>query len=264
MLSVDARAVLDTLTSRGALFAHEMAAMCDLSRDTVRLALGELVSAGLAASDGFAGLRALIADKDRSPRESQMAGRWTASAFAEAPADRPRDESSAAHSAAMESALETQGRVFLLRYGVVCRRVLTREPHAAPWRTLSRLYRTLEARGEIRGGRFVSGLSGEQFALPEAVERLREIRRTPPDDRITVISAADLLNLVGVITAGERVAAVASTRIAYRNGVPLAALEGDYIRPLADIEPGLAAQLASALAGRPLPPIASGFVGRGA
>ena len=158
--------------------------------------------------------------------------------------------------------IESHARILLQRYGVVCRRVLARESPAHPWRALARAYRTLEARGEIRGGRFVSGLTGEQFALPEAVERLREIRRTPPDGRLVVIGAADPLNLAGIVTAGDRVAAVASTRIVYRNGAPLAVMEGDYIRPLATIDPGIAADVASALAGRRVPPVISGFVGR--
>jgi ATP-dependent helicase Lhr and Lhr-like helicase len=140
--------------------------------------------------------------------------------------------------------------------------LLTRESNALPWRVLARVYRRLEARGEIRGGRFVSGLSGEQFALAEAVERLREVRRTPHDHRVVVISGADPLNLAGIVTTGERVGAVASTRIAYRDGVPLAAMEGDYIRPLAEIDPAIAADVASALTGRRLPPVLSGFVGR--
>jgi ATP-dependent Lhr-like helicase len=127
---------------------------------------------------------------------------------------------------------------------------------------LVREYRRLEARGEIRGGRFVSGLSGEQFALPEAVERLREVRRSAPDHLLLVISAADPLNLAGIVTAGDRVATVAATRIVYRDGVPLAAMEGDYIRPLATIDPSLASDVASALAGRRVPPVISGFVGR--
>jgi ATP-dependent Lhr-like helicase len=117
--------------------------------------------------------------------------------------------------------VEAQARVLLKRYGVVFRRMLVREANAAPWRDLVRAYRRLEARGEIRGGRFVSGMSGEQFALPDAVERLREVRRTPLDDRLIVISAADPLNLVGIVTAGERVRAVAAARVGYRNGVPV-------------------------------------------
>jgi ATP-dependent Lhr-like helicase len=99
--------------------------------------------------------------------------------------------------------------------------VLSRETNAAPWRDLARVYRRLEARGEIRGGRFVSGMSGEQFALAEAVDELRAIRRMPPNDETLIISAADPLNLAGIITAGERVRAVGGTRVAYQNGLPV-------------------------------------------
>jgi len=250
VLSVAARRVFEQLKARGASFAHELVVPRDLPEEEVRLALAELVSAGLASSDGFAGLRSLFLDRDRSPRESQMAGRWTA-----------LDQSDEAVQLD-DAAISLQAQALLRRYGVVCRRLLNREPSALPWRVLSREYRRLEARGEIRGGRFVSGLSGEQFALPEAVERLREVRRTAPDHQLMVISAADPLNLAGIVTAGDRVATIASTRIAYRDGIPLAALEGDYIRPLADIDPSLAADVASALAGRRVPPVISGFVGR--
>src|SRR5439155_26504645 len=130
---------------------------------------------------------------------------------------------------------------------------LTPEGNAAPWRELTRVYRWLEARGEIRGGRFVSGMSGEQFALPEAVERLRENRRTPKNRRLLVIGAADPLNLAGIITPGERVRAVATSRVVYRDGVPIAALEGDYMRPLTEIEEAISGEVASALAGRRMP-----------
>jgi len=153
----------------------------------------------------------------------------------------------------------------LRRYGVVFRKLFGREANLAPWRELVRVYRRLEARGEIRGGRFVSGMSGEQFALPDAVERLREVRRTRADGRLLMISAADPLNLAGIVTAGERVRAVAASRIVYRDGVPLAAMEGDYVRPLtepAEVAPALASDVASLLAGRPMPPVISGFVGR--
>ena len=143
---------------------------------------------------------------------------------------------------------------------MVFRRLLLREANAAPWRELARVYRRLEARGEIRGGRFVSGMSGEQFALADAVDRLREIRRTPADGRLIVISAADPLNLAGIVTAGDRVRAAASSRVAYLNGVPVAALEGDYIRSLAEIDPSISAGLATALAGRRLPAVTSGYV----
>jgi ATP-dependent Lhr-like helicase len=248
VLSVEARAVREALSARGALFAHELATITGLTTEAVRLALGELVSAGVASSDGFAGLRALIGDKDSSPRQTQMAGRWSVASDPPSPL--------------AEAALEAHARVLLRRYGVVCRRVIARESIAQPWRALARVYRTLEARGEIRGGRFLSGLAGEQFALPDAVEKLREIRRTAADDRVHVISGADPLNLAGIVTIGDRVPAMASTRIAYRNGIPLAVMEGDYVRPLTEFDPAIAADVASALAGRRVPPIISGFVGR--
>jgi len=149
----------------------------------------------------------------------------------------------------------------LRRYGVVFRRLLTREATGVPWRDVARIYRRLEARGEIRGGRFVSGMSGEQFALADAVERLRELRRANPDDHLVVISGADPLNLTGIVTPGERLRAVASNRIVYRNGVPLAAMEGDFLRSLASVEAGLAAEVAAAAAGRAVP-VLTGYVGR--
>jgi ATP-dependent Lhr-like helicase len=267
-LSEAADSVLAALRRQGASFVYELAiggtkvppsnvppskvapSTTDGS-DELRQALGELVAAGLVTSDGFAGLRAVISDRDSSPRENQTAGRW--SVIDRDPSPSP---------AMSEGDIDVQARALLNRYGVICRRLLTREANALPWRALARAYRRLEARGEIRGGRFVTGLSGEQFALPEAVERLREVRRTPADHRVIVISAADPLNLAGIVTAGERVPAVAATRVAYRDGVPIAAMEGDYIRPLAEIDPASAAEVASALAGRRVPPVLSGFVGR--
>jgi ATP-dependent Lhr-like helicase len=145
---------------------------------------------------------------------------------------------------------------------VIFRRLLARETNAVAWRELTTVYRRLEARGEIRGGRFVAGMSGEQFALPDAVERLREIRRSGRDRRLITISAADPVNLIGTLTSDDRVRAVVSNRVVYRDGVALAALEGDYLRPLADIEAGAAGDVASALAGRRVPAVTSGFIGR--
>jgi hypothetical protein len=159
-----------------------------------------------------------------------------------------------------DAAIEQIAWILLRRYGVVFRRVLAREALAVPWRDLARVYRRLEARGEIRGGRFVSGMSGEQFALPDAVERLREVRRAPSETTLLTISAADPLNLTGIITPGDRIRAVAASRIVYRNGVPLAALEGDLIRTLAEVEPALAADVAAAAAGRAVP-VVTGYVG---
>ncbi len=145
---------------------------------------------------------------------------------------------------------------------MVFRRLLARETNAVTWRELTAVYRRLEARGEIRGGRFVAGMSGEQFALPDAVDRLREIRRSGRDGRLITISAADPLNLVGILTSGDRMRAIAANRVVYRDGVALAVMEGDYLRPLAEIDMGSAGDVASALAGRRVPAVTSGFIGR--
>jgi ATP-dependent Lhr-like helicase len=246
-LSAEARTLLEALRARGASFLRELG-----DAAAVVASIGELVAAGLVASDGFAGLRAIVLAASGRPSlqsGASRSGRWSLLRTEQV-------------SVARDVALEAQARALLRRYGVVFRRLLLREATAAHWRELARVYRRLEARGEIRGGRFVSGMSGEQFALPDAVDRLREIRRTPADGRLIVISAADPLNLAGIVTAGDRVRGAASSRMAYLNGVPVAALEGDYIRPLAEIEPSISAGLATALAGRRLPPVTAGYVGR--
>ncbi len=252
-LAENSRRILETLRARGPSFASELMRLCALDEAAAADGIAELAAAGLAASDGFAGVRAVVRTLRRQPparlRRADGAGRWSAVQRAVPDAER-------------EAAIEMQARALLARYGVVFRRLLARETHAAPWRSLTAVYRRLEARGEIRGGRFVTGMSGEQFALPEAVERLREIRRNGRDGRLTTISAADPLNLTGVLTTGDRIRAAASTRMVYRDGVALAVLEGDYMRPLAAIDPGAAEGLASALAGRPLPVVTAGFLGR--
>ena len=249
--------MFNALRTRGASFIPELVATCGLTEAEVRTALADLVSAGLAASDGFGGLRAIVRGASGRPlttgARANVTGRWSlVSLDDDVAGDR-------------EAAVELQARTLLRRYGIVFRTLLAREVNAAPWRELARVYRRLEARGEIRGGRFVNGMSGEQFALPDAVERLREVRRTPADGRLQVISAADPLNLAGIVTSGERVRAIAASRIVYRDGVPLAAMEGDYVRPLieaAEVAPALASDVASLLAGRPMPAVISGFVGR--
>jgi ATP-dependent Lhr-like helicase len=237
-LGEPARRVLSVLQSRGASFFADLAQACGLDADQLRHAIGALVACGLATSDGFSGLRALVWAARGRPaqhdRRSNFAGRWTAIA--------PRDEA-----VTRDQAIELQAWSLLRRYGVVFRRLLTREANAATWRELARVYRRLEARGEIRSGRFVTGMSGEQFALPDAVDRLREVRRIPADGGLVTISAADPLNLTGIVTAGERIRTAGRNRIVYRNGVPLAVAEGDFVRELAPIEPGIAADVSRAL-----------------
>jgi ATP-dependent Lhr-like helicase len=254
-----ARTVLDVLVARGASFLKEIATACAIDEVTTRSAVGELVSAGLITSDGFAGLRAIL--RARRPdaarqRGADSSGRWSLLRPRITADDGPQS------TADREAAVEVQAWGLLRRYGVVFRRLLARETNAAPWRELARVYRRLEARGEIRGGRFVSGMSGEQFALGEAVEQLREVRRTPVDDTLISISAADPLNLAGIVTPGDRVPARGASRMVYRHGVPIAVMEGDYVRPLVEYDSTLAGEVATALAGRRVPAVMSGFVGR--
>ena len=217
------KAVLDVLNAKGARFAHEIAAALDIDTFAVRDALAELVWAGLVASDGFAGLRAIWGDGPPAPSRlfrgrsaaatASPGGRWSSLAADALDLDR-------------EEAVEAYARVLLKRYGIMCRRLIAREPYRVRWRELLQVYRRLEARGEVRGGRFVSGLSGEQFALPEAVELARQIRRTRPGGDPITINAADPLNLAGLITPGERISAVASNQITFHDGVQGTAIVG--------------------------------------
>ena len=202
-------------------------------------ALGELVAAGLVTCDGFAGLRALIGPSSTNGRSGsgsrrggarrfggvyrrqqaslETAGRWSLARAVAPAADGDADE----------HARETAARALLKRYGVVFRRLTDREPHLPPWRELVRTLRRLETRGEIRGGHFVSGVGGEQFALPEAVGALREVRRTDATDEVTVLSAVDPVNALGVATpSGAKLAARTGNRVAYRAGRPIAVLDG--------------------------------------
>ena len=210
-LSDTGAAVLRVL-ERGAQFVHGIAEALSLPIDDVRVALSELVWAGLVASDGFAGLRAMWTEPPRRTAASP-GGRWS------------RIEEEAALD--REAALEAYAHTLLQRYGIVCRRLLAREPYGVRWRELLPIYRRLEARGDVRGGRFVSGLPGEQFALPNAVALARETRRRKPGGETITLSAADPLNLCGIITAGERVPCVASTAITFRDGVPVTQAAGE-------------------------------------
>jgi ATP-dependent Lhr-like helicase len=142
--------------------------------------------------------------------------------------------------------------VLLNRYGVVFKRMLARETNTPAWRDLLLAYRRLEARGEIRGGRFVAGMSGEQFALPGAVAQLRSIRKSERAGRLISISAADPLNLTGVVTPGDRVPALKGNRILYEDGVPVLALVAGEVRPLGGLDPARAAELKNSLVRRPL------------
>ena len=151
----------------------------------------------------------------------------------------------------VEDRTEAVARQLLLRYGIVFPELLARDALALRWRDLVRVLRRLEARGEVRGGRFVSGFVGEQFALPEAVDLLRRVKGQQASGRFVLVSACDPLNLAGILTPGSRVAAVPGNRLAYMDGVPIAAMEGGSLVPLSNADhPGL--ERARQLLGVPL------------
>jgi ATP-dependent Lhr-like helicase len=202
------------LRQRGASFFADVVRGTGLIKAEVETALWELVAAGMITADGFDNLRALIDPKRRSghgsghaARPRHSAGRWSL-LYSDAPVNQ-------------QSAIEATCRMLLRRYGVVFREVLTRETILPRWRELLIALRRLEDRGEVRGGRFVSGFLGEQFALPIALESLRAMRGVQPDGETIALSSADPLNFVGILVPGERVATTSGKLVAFRDGVAL-------------------------------------------
>ena len=211
-LSEGARQVLDFLRQRGASFFADIVRGTDKLKAEVETALWELVAAGVVTADGFDNLRSLIDPKRRAgqgsgrgARPRHSSGRW-ALLYTDQAVERSR-------------AVEATCWMLLKRYGIVFRDLLARETNLPKWRELQVAYRRIEDRGEIRGGRFVDGFIGEQFALPVAVESLRAARKLPPTLETITLSAADPLNLVGIIVPGERVPAISGKIVSFRDGV---------------------------------------------
>ena len=225
-----AQRVHEALHRHGALFFDELSHEAHLLPSELESALQELVGSGLVGADSFTGLRSLITPaakrssrisrRGHPPMSSSMAhaGRW---------ALLRRNSAEPDH----DQRLEHIARALLRRYGVICWRLLERESDALPpWREMLRCYHRLEARGEIRGGRFIAGLAGEQFALPEAVGLLRQVRRRALDGELVMVSASDPLNLIGTLLPGSKVPAVSGNRLLYRDGLPVAArVAGKYV-----------------------------------
>lgn len=281
-LSAAAREILDTMAARGAVFASDLQQQLSIGRGELNDALGELVSRGRIAADGFGGLRSLLQSKQPTPSVSRRSGltrtrnsagntgRWAIWQRESATADASRSEDSKS-AGDEENPIEEWAWQMLRRWGVVFRDLLERESGTPRWWELLQVYRRLEARGEIRGGRFITGVAGEQFALGDTVKKLRQLRDVTPDsgnraisktagiregflspgdgfnprpaasavgsedtgqetlsvaasDELVILSAADPLNLVGIITRHSRVPATAHNRIAFLNGKPIAAL----------------------------------------
>ncbi|MFL6501574.1 MAG: DEAD/DEAH box helicase [Candidatus Udaeobacter sp.] len=241
-LSVTSQAVFEALQSGGALFVSELVNRSALLPSQVEEALSQLAALGRVTSDSFDGLRALLVPSNKRPTfgrnptkrrrktnlaSIEFAGRWSLL---------PRSGGTLVSNGAgpREAAIEKFARTLLRRYGVVFRRLLERENFPVTWYELGCIYRRSEARGEIRGGYFVGGVSGEQFALPEAIGLLRSIRKSSSDGDLITLSAADPLNLQGIVTPGARIPAFTANRLLFRHGLPIAALESREIRKLSD------------------------------
>lgn len=229
----------------------------------VEEALAELTAHGLVNADGFVGLRAMLVPSDRRRSTGSQTRRRRAALFGIEDAGRwalIRRPTVVTPAPVDVEVVEHVAHALLKRYGVVFWRLLEREAAwLPPWRELLRVLRRLEARGEIRGGRFVEGPSGEQFALPDALNALRDVRRQAHDHALIAVSGADPLNLVGILTPGQKLAAVTGNRVLYRDGVPLAVLVAGQVSLLETLDPRTQTEVHHALVRRNVPPTLAMF-----
>ena len=246
----DAAILAQHLHLRGASFFSEIQRHTGLLRAQLETGLGELVSLGMVSSDSFTGLRALLTPADRKPgRKSgrsrramfgiEDAGRWAL--LHQPPANRAENQIDS-ESMLDNEELERLVRIYLQRWGVVFRRVLEREAFAPPWRVLVRVLRRMELQGKIRGGRFIAGVGGEQFAYPETIDSLRRISRQTESlsggpSEYTALAAVDPANLLYLVYPETRLPRVPGNRVLFRNGIPVAILKSGQVTFLASISP---------------------------
>jgi ATP-dependent helicase Lhr and Lhr-like helicase len=242
-LTSKARAVADFIREQGASFFDEIQEHVGMLPSEAEEALSELVAVGLVNSDSFAGLRVLLMPSGRrGGRPNSYAGRHKRRLVFFGMADAGRwamvRRNGAASTQRKDEAVEQIVRTLLRRWGVIFWKLLTREADwLPPWRDILSCCRRLEARGEIRGGRFVAGFSGEQFASPEAIGLLRDMRRKAPTEAYVSLSAADPLNLIGILTPGPRLASIAGNRLLFRDGLPVAIMAAGEIQYLEELQP---------------------------
>jgi ATP-dependent Lhr-like helicase len=236
--------VLDTLSARGALFQADLTSLTGLLATQLDEALGELAALGLVTADGMAALRSLVT---REPRHSgrrarrgrRAAGYASGGRWSLFPGVLPRVEPAAR--------AEQWARLLLWRYGVMFRDLLARELAAPAWGELATVYRRWETQGRVRGGRFVAGVAGEQFASPDAVEELRRLRDSGPSQNWVVISATDPLNLAGILAPGARVAAKTRNALALMDGRLVAVQQAGQVEFLAPLSSDQMADITRAL-----------------
>lgn len=235
-MNSDTQLVKSYLEVKGAQFFFDIVEGTKLLRTQVETALDELAAFGLVTSDSFTGLRALLTPVNNRPQENGLrrnnrkalfgmdhAGRWSLLAI-------PKEEK-----VSQDAEMEKLAFIYLKRYGVIFRSLFKKEAYAPKWRDLVRVLRRLEARGEIRGGYFISGMSGEQYALPEVISQLRAIRKKEKSGLKVTISACDPLNLTGIVTPGKHISQYPGNRIMYVDGAVVAIKEGDEIKYLVDL-----------------------------
>ncbi|HWK55570.1 MAG TPA: ATP-dependent DNA helicase, partial [Hyphomicrobiales bacterium] len=275
--SAAARQVLQVLQQRGASFFADICRHGALLESQAETALAELVSAGVVTSDSFTGLRALLApsaSKARGRRERrrplynmESAGRWSLLQHGQ-----PAEQGEAATTAGLDAAqMDRLVQIYCERWGVLSRSVLEQESGAPPWRDLLRHLRRMELRGELRGGRFISGVGGEQFALSDTVGRLRrkqqefnERAQLPnPQPARHVINATDPLNLLGVLLPERRVAHLGGNRILFEDGIATAVLERDQVVYLRPVPQARQWELQQLLQRRNFPPRLRAYLGKG-
>ncbi|MFQ5596410.1 MAG: DEAD/DEAH box helicase [Nitrospiria bacterium] len=251
-LSGDAETVLECLEQGGALFFNELLTRSKLLKTQLERALWTLAAAGCVSGDGFGAVRSLIAPKRKEREVLRQQGKryWGT----RPPAARPqgkgrwwRMDTPRADETENEAHLRFWAGQLLERYGVFFRDLLARESGAPPWRSLLPMFRRMEAQGEIRGGRFITGVSGEQFALPEVVPLLRQSMQEQPKEAITIVSAADPMNLAGIVTPRAKVTASASNAVAYLDGKVVGFKQGKEIWVEEKLDEEIAGRLAQGL-----------------
>lgn len=242
-LSSPAVEIMELLTQQGALFATDLMAATESLPSQVADSLGELISRGLVTSDSFSGMRQFTADRStknrRSARKKRIGlvrkrttpnntGRWSVWR-------RENENVIEEQSLQYYEYVEQWAWQLIRRWGVVFRDLLIKESGAPRWFELLQVYRRLEARGEIRGGRFVSGVAGEQFAMSGTIQELRKLRDNPTTNELIILSATDPLNLVGILTKQARIPSTANNKLAYRNGTLIAYSKGEELYLLSKI-----------------------------
>ena len=264
--------IVDCLKKNGACFFDDIIVKTHLLRTQVETGIAELVSKGVVSSDSYSGLRALLTPsytkrlqhRRRRSRNVMIAiedaGRWSLTQDLER-----RDEMESMHSVSSIldfEMLERLAFIYIKRWGVVFRSLLEKEAFAPPWRILVRVLRRLELQGKLRGGRFISNVSGEQFALSETVDQLRKIRNRKKTGELIAISAADPLNLLGVILPEKRLPNLANNRVLFKDGMPIAVLEAKKVKYLTKIVPDQQWEVQRALVCRTFPPKLKAYLGK--